>query len=135
MSTSTTRKRRVEKGRSTSTRQKPFSSRPQHSTLFTFVRSITHSSRSSFYRIQGWITYRMVSLCYDPTVGPESLTLFLSTLLVKGVFSPFPLTVGIFPLSFCITMLLIPDYLICNLLIQSLLKHKVDTENTLNVTW
>ena len=46
--------------------------------------------------------------CRDPTVGLELLTLFLSTLSVIGVFSPFPAYHGYFvPSHFYITMLLI----------------------------
>ena len=49
----------------------------------------------------------------DPVVGPESLTLFLSTLEVKGFFfRPFLLTMGILSPLVLITMLLIPDYLV-----------------------
>ena len=35
------------------------------------------------------LKYFGVGACRDPTVGPEWLTLFLSTVLVKGVFSTF----------------------------------------------
>ena len=57
-----------------------------------------------------------IEYCRDPPVGPKSLTLFVSTLQIKGVFSFISPCLGnICPLSFCITMLLISDCLVVNL--------------------
>ena len=81
----------------------------------------------------------LVNACRDPTVGPESLTLFLTTLFgKKGYFHLFPLTVSILsPLNLHYHVVNLIFSWISSLILwisnrlttQFLLTHKVDTED------
>ena len=70
-------------------------------------------------RKKDWLRSASRLLCVLwPCCGPASLTLYLPTLFGKrGIFTLYPWPWAFNPLSFCITMLLIPDFLVVTCLL------------------